>query len=94
MTDVTPSQGRRRATMCASTARKKYGLSPRRLLVSRTQLDKLEERGCLDPDRRGDRADEAEAIETFLMDALTKRCAASAPIGLSPSASSRESRLR
>ena len=49
------------------------GLLPRRLLVSRTQLDKLEERGYLDPDRRGDRADEAEAIETFLMDALTKR---------------------
>jgi hypothetical protein len=52
---------------------RKYGLFPQRLLVSRTQLDKLEERGDLDPDRRGDRADEAEAIETFLMDALTKR---------------------
>jgi hypothetical protein len=54
-------------------ARKKYGLFPRWLLVSRTQLDAPEERGYLDPDRRGDRADEAEAIETFLMDALTKR---------------------
>ena len=52
---------------------RKYGLFPQRLLVSRIQLDKLEERGDLDPDRRGDRADEAEAIETFLMDALTKR---------------------
>ena len=51
---------------------RKYGLFPQRLLVSRIQLDKLEECGDLDPDRRGDRADEAEAIETFLMDALTK----------------------
>jgi hypothetical protein len=59
--------------VCASTARKKYGLFPRRLLVSRTQLDAPEERGYLDADRRGDRADEAEAIETFLMDGLTKR---------------------
>jgi hypothetical protein len=49
------------------------GLLPRRLLASRSQRDKLEERCYLDPDRRGDRADEAEAIETFLMDALTKR---------------------
>jgi hypothetical protein len=54
--------------VCASTARKKYGLFPRRLLVSRTQLDAPEESGYLDPDRRGDRADEAEAIVTFLMD--------------------------
>jgi hypothetical protein len=39
---------------------------PRRLLVSRTQLDKLEERGYLDPDLRGNRADDGDAIETFL----------------------------
>jgi hypothetical protein len=44
-------------------ARNKYGLFPRRLLVSRTQLDKLEERGYLDPDLRGNQADEADAIE-------------------------------
>jgi hypothetical protein len=36
---------------------------PRRLLVSRTQLDKLEERGYLDPDLRGNQANEADAIE-------------------------------
>jgi hypothetical protein len=46
-----------------STARKKYGLLPARLLVSRTQLDKLEARGYLDPDLRGNRVDEANAIE-------------------------------
>ncbi|MGB9389006.1 MAG: hypothetical protein WCB70_03280 [Xanthobacteraceae bacterium] len=45
----------------------------RRLLVSRTQLDKLEERGYLDPERRGDRADECDAIELFLADSLVKR---------------------
>jgi len=37
------------------------------------QLDALEERGYLDPDRLGDRADESEAVEMFLMDALIKR---------------------
>ena len=36
--------------MRSHRARKRYGLVPRRLLVSRTQLDKLEERGYLDPD--------------------------------------------
>jgi hypothetical protein len=49
--------------VCAATARKKYGLFPRRLLISRTQLDKLEARGYLDPDLRGNRVDEADAIE-------------------------------
>jgi len=39
-------------------ARKKYGLFPWRLLVSRTQLYTLEERGYLDPDLRGNRADD------------------------------------
>jgi hypothetical protein len=43
MTDVTPSQA---STSCdrvrTHRARKKYGLVPRRLLVSCTQLDKLE----------------------------------------------------
>ena len=31
---------------------------------------RLEERGYLDPDRRGDLADESEAVEMLLMDAL------------------------
>jgi hypothetical protein len=30
----------------------------------------LEKRGYLDPDRRGERADECDAIERFLMDWL------------------------
>ena len=41
--------------------------------ITDAQLDALQERGYLDPDRRGDRADESEAIETFLMDLLIKR---------------------
>jgi hypothetical protein len=34
------------------------------------QLDALEKRGYLDPDRRGNRADECDAIEMFLGDSL------------------------
>jgi hypothetical protein len=41
------------------------GLLPRRLLVSRTQLDKLEVPGYLDPDLRGNCVDEVDAIEAF-----------------------------
>jgi hypothetical protein len=32
----------------------------------------LEKRGYLDPDRRGDRADECDAIEMFLGDSLAQ----------------------
>jgi hypothetical protein len=53
--------------------RRKRGLFWRPILVTKAQLDQLEVRGYLDPDQRGDRADEAEAIETFLMDSLGKR---------------------
>jgi hypothetical protein len=35
--------------------------------------DQLEVRGYLDPDRRGDRADERDAIEMFLGDLLNKQ---------------------
>jgi hypothetical protein len=38
----------------------------------RQQLDQLEVRGYLDPHRRGDRADERDAIENFLTESLTK----------------------
>ena len=40
--------------------------------VTNAQLDALEERDYLDPDRRGDRTDEAEAIEMFLRDSLKR----------------------
>jgi hypothetical protein len=48
------------------------GLFPQPLLVSCTQLDKLEERGYLDPDLRGNRVDECEAIEAFLIESLIR----------------------
>jgi len=52
--------------------RRATGLYRRAVDVTTAQLDALEERGYLDPDRRGDRADETEAIEAFLMDSLRK----------------------
>jgi hypothetical protein len=39
------------------------------MFVSDTQLRGLEERGYLDPDLRGERTDECDAIESFLTDA-------------------------
>jgi hypothetical protein len=52
--------------------RRKYGLFWRPILVTKAQLDQLEERGYLDPDLRGERADECDAIEMFLGDSLAK----------------------
>ena len=52
--------------------RRKHGLRWRPILVTKSQLDQLEQRGYLDPGRRGDRADECDAIEIFLADALPK----------------------
>jgi hypothetical protein len=51
--------------------RRKHGLLWRPILVTKSQLDQLEQRGYLDPGRRGDRADECNAIEN-LADALPK----------------------
>ena len=52
--------------------RRERGLLWRPILVTKDQLDQLKVRGYLDPNNRGDRADECEAIETFLMDSLNK----------------------
>ena len=49
--------------------RRKRGIHRRTLSM---QLAALEERGYLDPDRRGDRAEECDAIEMFLTDSLRK----------------------
>ncbi|MFY9897701.1 MAG: hypothetical protein WAK67_07875, partial [Xanthobacteraceae bacterium] len=40
--------------------------------LTETQLSRLEERGYLDPNLRGESADECDAIEAFLADALPK----------------------
>ena len=53
--------------------RRKHGFSLRPITVTKDQLDQLEVRGYLDPDRRGERIDECWAIETFLADSLSKR---------------------
>jgi hypothetical protein len=42
--------------------RRKHGLLWRPIVVTKGQLDQLEARGYLDPDRRGDRNDEYDAI--------------------------------
>jgi hypothetical protein len=73
--DVTPLQpetgfSSSRDRMRSHRARKKYGLVPRRLLVSRSQLDQLEERGYLDPGLRGNPADEVEAVQELLADVI------------------------
>jgi hypothetical protein len=52
--------------------RQSWGLHRRSIDVTDAQLDALEERGYLDPDRRGDRNDECDAIEMFLTDSLTR----------------------
>jgi hypothetical protein len=50
--------------------RRKRGLFWRPITVTKDQLDQLEVRGYLDPDLRGERADECDAIEMFLADSL------------------------
>jgi hypothetical protein len=71
MTDVTPSQGSSsRDRMRTHRARKRYGLVPRQLLVSRSQLDALQARGYLDPNLRGNPADEVEAVQELLADVI------------------------
>jgi hypothetical protein len=52
--------------------RRRRGLFVRPVIVTKAQLDQLEERGYLNPGDRGTRADECEAIASFLTDSLTK----------------------
>ena len=44
----------------------------RPIIVTKAQLDQLEERGYLNPGDRGTRADECEAIASFFTDSLAK----------------------
>ena len=52
--------------------RQSWDLHRRSIDVTDAQLDALEVRGYLDPDRRGDRTDECDAIEMFLTDTLNR----------------------
>jgi hypothetical protein len=45
----------------------------RPILVTEHQLDQLEVRGYLDPNRRGDRLDESDAIQAYLVASLRAR---------------------
>jgi hypothetical protein len=66
MTDAETRHARKRQQRAARNrlmrARRRLGLVMRTLPLQREWLDALEERGCLDPDRRGNRVDEADAI--------------------------------
>jgi hypothetical protein len=63
----------REAIRPASQAPQARLLEPwRPILVTKAQLDQLEERGYLNPGDRGTRADECEAIASFLADSLAK----------------------
>jgi hypothetical protein len=54
--------------------RHKRGLFVRPIIVTKTQLDQLEERGYLNPGDRGNRADECEAIANFPLIHRKHRC--------------------
>jgi hypothetical protein len=63
---MTALTSRERAAL--SYQRKKRGIIRRTVTLTQNDFDALEVRGYLDPDRRGDRADECDVIERFLMD--------------------------
>ena len=65
-------QDQNRGAQARWRARRRRGLVTRLIVLEREWLDALEERGYLDPDRRGERIDECDAIETFLADSLSR----------------------
>jgi hypothetical protein len=67
---MTNRQDQIREATARHRKRHKRGLFLRPIQVTKGQLDQLEGRGYLDPNDRGDRAGECEAI--FLMDSLAK----------------------
>ena len=70
--DNTSRNERVRQAMKRHRRRRTHGLHRWSFDVTDAQLDALEVRGYLDPDRRGDRLDECDAIEMFLTDSLNK----------------------
>jgi hypothetical protein len=69
---MTKRRAQVREAIARHRKRRKRGLFLRPILVTKAQLDQLEVRGYLDPNLRGERADECDAIETFLAVSLTK----------------------
>jgi hypothetical protein len=72
MTDALRRRLSNRERAALSWWRRKRGIHRRTVSLTDAQLDALEVRGHLDPSRRGDRADECDAIEMFLGDSLAK----------------------
>jgi hypothetical protein len=60
------------ARVKAFRRRRSQGIHRLSIGITNAQLDALERRGYLEPDRRGDRLDECDAIELFLADSLRK----------------------
>jgi hypothetical protein len=69
---MTNRQAQLREATARHRKRRNRGLFWRPITVTKDQLDQLEVRGYLDPDRRGEHLDECDAIESFLADALAK----------------------
>jgi hypothetical protein len=65
-------KGRVRQAVRRYRRRRQHGIYHRPIDITDAQFDALEQRGYLDPDRRGDRIDETEAIEMFLADSLVR----------------------
>ncbi len=80
---VSPEARRKqvRTAVAMYRRRRKHGLVRRSIDVTKAQLDALEVKGYLDPDLRGQAADEAEAVELFLTDALAKTSRVSGSAG-------------
>jgi hypothetical protein len=72
MTDALRRRLSNRERAALSTWRRKRGIHRRTVSLTDDQLDALEKRGYLHPDRRGNRTDECDAIEMFLADALAQ----------------------
>jgi hypothetical protein len=70
--DTTETRSTSTERVRAHRKRTKRGMHRLSITLTDAQLDALEVRGYLDPDRRGDRADECDAIEMFLGDSLPK----------------------
>jgi hypothetical protein len=69
---MTNRQAQVREATARHRKRRKHGQFLRPIMVTKIQLDQLEVRGYLDPDLRGERLDECDAIEAFFTDALAK----------------------
>jgi hypothetical protein len=72
MTEAVRRTLNNRERAALSRWRSKKGIYPRPVCLNDDQLDALEKRGYLHSDRRGDRADECDAIEMFLADSLAQ----------------------